>query len=71
MPTEWETAGRYPIRVTGLEDAPVLVLPKGQERRDTVASLRLDCILQSGLNMSRTRAAELIRQGMVMVDHVP
>ena len=71
LPEEWREAGRFPIRARLLEAAPELHPPKGEERRDTVASLRLDCILQAGLNMSRARAAELVREGLVMVDHMP
>jgi RNA-binding protein YlmH len=39
--------------------------------RDTVASLRLDCVLASGLRTSRAKAAEMIREGLVMVEHMP
>ena len=38
--------------------------------RDTVASPRLDSILSSGLHLSRDKAAQLIRSGVVQVDHV-
>jgi len=38
-------------------------------QRDTVASLRLDSVLSSGMRVSRARAAEIIRQGLVSVDH--
>ena len=37
--------------------------------RDTVPSLRLDAVLASGMKMSRARAAELIREGAVAVEH--
>lgn len=35
----------------------------------TVASLRLDCILSSAVKVSRDKAAQLIRSGMVSVNH--
>lgn len=39
--------------------------------RDTVASLRLDCVLAAGMSLSRARAAEIIRQGLVQRNHMP
>lgn len=40
------------------------------EFTDTVASLRLDAVLASAFRMSRGKAAEAIRQGLVFVDHL-
>lgn len=40
------------------------------EFTDTVASLRLDAVLASAFHMSRGKAAEAIRQGLVFVDHL-
>ena len=54
-----------------LEEAPAIEPPKGENLRDTVASLRLDCILSAGMKTSRGRAAEIIRTGAVAVDHMP
>ena len=71
LPMEWDKAGNVPIRVTLLENTPEITPPAGEALRDTVASLRLDSILASGMRTSRARAAEIIRQGLVMVDHVP
>ncbi len=71
LPVEWDKAGNVPIRVAVLEDAPVIEAPKGDVMRDTVASLRLDCVLSSGMKTSRSRAAEIIRAGAVSVDHIP
>lgn len=68
---EWQEAGRVPLKVTLLDQPPLIRPPKGEEMRDTVASLRLDCVLSSGLRVSRTRAAEIIRQGLVQMDHTP
>ena len=68
---EWEKAGNVPLKVTELEEPPVFEAPRGEELRDTVASLRLDCVLASGMRISRTKAAECIREGLVMVDHMP
>ncbi len=69
LPVEWDKAGNVPIRVTLLEEPPVFEAPRGEEMRDTVASLRLDCILSGGLRTSRAKAAEMIRAGLVSVDH--
>ncbi len=71
LPMEWDKAGNVPIRVTLLEEAHVIEPPKGDMLRDTVASLRLDCILAAGMKTSRSRASEIIRTGAVAVDHMP
>ena len=41
-----------------------------EEVNDTVASLRLDAVLASAFRMSRGKAAEAVRQGLVFVDHL-
>lgn len=69
LPMEWDKAGRTTITVRELEEAPALEPPKGTLLRDTVPSTRLDCLLASGMKTSRSKAAEIIRQGLVMVDH--
>ena len=71
LPEEWQEAGRTPIKISLPEEPPVIVPPSGVLLRDTVPSLRLDCVLASGMKISRARAAELIRQGLVQVDHRP
>ena len=71
LPMEWNQAGRATLTVTGLDAPPAIEPPKGSLLKDTVASLRLDSVLASGMKLSRARAAEIIRQGSVMVDHLP
>lgn len=71
LPMEWTQAGRATIKVRPLDETPAIQPPRGTPLRDTVASLRLDSVLASGMKLSRSRAAEIIRQGSVMVDHVP
>ena len=71
LPMEWTEAGRVSLQVSMLEAPPEIEAPKGVSLRDTVPSLRLDCILQSGLRTSRSKAADMIREGLVMVDHQP
>ena len=41
------------------------------EKRDTVASLRLDGLVASAFNLSRGKAQEAIRQGLVSVNSFP
>ncbi|MDD6049868.1 MAG: YlmH/Sll1252 family protein [Clostridiales bacterium] len=71
LPMEWNQAGHMPIRVKMLDAPPTFEPPRGELLRDTVASLRLDCILAAGMKTSRSRAAEIIRSGAVAVDHMP
>ena len=71
LPVEWDKAGNVPIRVQLLAEAPAIEPPRGESLRDTVASLRLDCVLAAGMKTSRSRAAEIIRTGAVAVDHMP
>ena len=49
-----------------------LILPevRTQTIRDTVPSARLDCIIASAFRLSRSKAAEAIKHGIVSVDHV-
>ena len=70
LPSEWQKAGNAPLTVRMLAEAPRITPPSGELMRDTVSSLRLDAVLSSGMRLSRARAAELIRQGAVSVDHV-
>ncbi len=71
LPQEWLKAGSAPIRVEVLDEPPAISPPEGAALRDTVASLRLDSIVASGMKTSRARAAEIIRQGAVSVEHLP
>ena len=69
LPVEWQKAGSAPLTIRALEQPPEIEAPQGAMLRDTVPSLRLDAILASGMKLSRARAAELIREGAVAVDH--
>lgn len=69
LPMEWDKAGNTTIRVTVMDEPPVIEPPQGVQLRDTVASTRLDSVLASGMKVSRAKAAEWIRQGLVAVDH--
>ena len=69
LPGEWLKAGSASLTVRALDAPPQMEAPKGAMLRDTVPSLRLDAILASGMKLSRARAAELIREGVVAVEH--
>lgn len=71
LPGEWTQAGRVSLTVALLDGTPQLEAPRGQALRDTVASLRLDCVVSSGMRVSRAQAAEIIREGMIQLDHNP
>ena len=66
-------AGRTVFAKT--EILPVSELDTGSqetfEKRDTVASLRLDGLIASAFNLSRGKAQEAIRQGLVSVNSFP
>ena len=65
----YDKAGRTNLQVTVL---PIEELDTGTQRitqkRDTVASLRLDNIVSSAFALSRAKAAEAIRRGIVSVN---
>lgn len=56
------------------EIAPLsdLVIPEGRVQviKDTVPSTRLDTVLASAFKLSRTKAAEFIRSGLVSINHL-
>ena len=65
-------AGNTQVTLTLLEEVPPIQPPVDyQEVRDTVASLRLDNILASGMGTSRGKTLDWIAQGRVMVNHEP
>lgn len=44
---------------------------KGTPVRDTVMSMRLDAVAAAGFDMGRAEAQELIRRGLVKLNHLP
>lgn len=70
LPQSWTEAGYTPIHVCEVAEAPMIAPPQGKMMRDTVASLRMDCVLASGMAISRAKAAEMIRQGVVQRNHM-
>lgn len=65
----YEKAGRTSLKA---EIVPIgeIVVPENrfEEKRDTVASLRLDNLVASAFSLSRGRAAEAVEGGMVFVN---
>ena len=70
--SQWDKAGRYPVTLAPLPLDQLTPTPgEIKEVRATVASPRLDAVVSAGFSIPRSRAAELIRAGRVMVDHRP
>lgn len=65
----YEKAGRTALKA---EIVPIeeIIVPEGrfEEKRDTVASLRLDNVIASAFSTSRGKAAEAIERGIVFVN---
>jgi RNA-binding protein YlmH len=70
--SQWDKVGRYPIRLAEMPLAD-LTPTKGETKliHATAASPRLDAVLAAGFSIPRSRAADLIRAGRVMVNHRP
>lgn len=67
---ELAQAGGATLSVEILEEIPALSAGEGESVRGTVASLRLDAVLDLAFRLSRGRAAELVKSGRVQVDHI-
>lgn len=65
----FDKAGRTSLKGEILSTEEIIV-PEGsfEEKRDTVASLRLDNVIASGFSLSRGRALEAISAGLVFVN---
>ena len=61
----WTQAGREKIKVLLANGEPDLLPDKGEERRITVNSSRLDAVIANAFRVSRSTAQELIIQGKV------
>ena len=68
---EFSQAGRTYLSVSR-RDLAELVVPRPEREavHDTVASLRLDNIVASAFRLSRTKAAEAIRSGLIFVNNM-
>ncbi len=67
---ELASVGRSSVRITQGQGLNVPLQQKKQARTATVSSLRLDAVLAAMLHISRSGAAQLIKSGMVEVNHV-
>lgn len=65
------SAGKTPLAFRVLDEIPAMPEPKGTHFSAVVSSLRLDGILAAAYKLSRSEASELIRAGMVKLDHLP
>lgn len=66
----YDKAGRTSLSVEILPIGDLKVAEKSfSEREDTVASLRLDNIISSAFGVSRSKAAEAIKKGIVFVNN--
>lgn len=70
LETNWTQAGRAGLRVRRLSDLGELPAPRGEERRITVQSPRMDGVLAAVFNISRAEAQRVVRAGRVRVSFV-
>ena len=68
---EYKQVGRTNIK-TSTVPIEELIIPNARIEviKDTVNSLRLDNVIASAFNISRAKAAEAIRSGIVSIDHI-
>lgn len=59
--------GRYTIRLTLSDEAEPVSQPT-HPRSVNISAMRLDCVAAAGFGLSRTKAAEYIRRGLVSVN---
>lgn len=64
------SAGKTPLAFRVLDVVPPMPEPEGTRFSSVVSSLRLDGVLAAAYKLSRSEAAELIRAGMVKVNHL-
>lgn len=64
------SAGKASLAFRMLDEIPPMPEPAGTRFSAIVSSLRLDGVLAAGYKLSRSEAADLIRSGMVKVNHL-
>ena len=69
LPYEWTQAGRASLQAALCTETPVIEQEDGSELRITVASVRMDAVLSDCLHLSRAKAADMIRSGLVQLNH--
>ena len=65
------SAGRVPLQFRELECIPDMPEPEGTRFSAVVSSLRLDGVLAAAYRLSRSEAQDVIRSGLVKVNHIP
>lgn len=63
------SAGKTPLGFRIMDEIPQMPEPEGTRFSSVVSSMRLDGVLAAGYRLSRSESAELIRAGLVKVDH--
>ena len=64
------SAGKTPLSFRVLTEIPDMPDPAGTRFSSIVSSLRLDGVLAAAYKLSRSESADLIRAGLVKVDHL-
>ena len=64
------SAGKTPLHLSVLSEIPAMPEPEGTRFSAVVSSLRLDGVLAAAYRLSRSESAEIIRAGLVKVDHM-
>ena len=65
------SAGKVPLRFEPIDGEIQIPEPKGTCFHDTLSSMRLDAVIASAYRLSRSEASELIRAGLVKLNHIP
>jgi len=65
------SAGRATLQFEMMQTLPEIPEPDGVTFSAVVSSLRLDAVLAAAYRLSRSEASELIRSGLVKVNHLP
>ena len=65
------SAGKTPLSFSVLDCIPDMPEPAGSAFSAVVSSLRLDAVLAAAYRLSRSEASEVIREGLVKVNHIP
>lgn len=69
--SHYEKAGRVPLSVREIPLSEVILPEVNIERmRDTVASMRLDCVLSAIYSLSRSKAEEVVSAGITFVNDI-
>lgn len=65
------SAGKVPLRFEPVDGEIQIPDPKGSCFHDTLSSMRLDAVIASAYRLSRSEVSDLIRAGLVKLNHIP